>query len=373
MTDVPDEPMTLEELERQVRASLEEMEEQVRSTEDLAMATQEALARLDQGVTAAIGELKQVRHTSPEGVLARLEAMERKVAETVLTAEISDLNGVAEEVGTALGQFDVRVARLEKLYDTARATTSDESAPHDGVPGRTGGASRKVLELMRLVPTLGKDKTAAKSAGGFQFRSIDSAMDAVGQAMRTVGLILSPKIDHVDRTQYEMTNRDDKSLTWTSTFVTATYSFIDPEDGSIHQAQMVGEGRDATDKATSKAVSMALKYGLLQALMIGVTDLSDTDSDGGGQIERTGPHAAPPPDPMARALGAKDAIDRLATRPRGEALAQLLLIEEQCARERLMSVEVRGATVESWIATARKVLTSWESSEEPPPERGESF
>lgn len=148
------------------------------------------------------------------------------------------------------------------------------------------GAPRKVLALMRMVTHLGKERQADMGQGGkFKFRGIDEAMDAVGHAMREVGLILSPEVLKEEGTSNAVTKKGngdrgpyESTVLWTTTKLTMRYTFVDPEDGSTHTIEMVGEGRDASDKSTSKAGSMAFKYALLQALCIPVNGLDDSDA-----------------------------------------------------------------------------------------------
>lgn len=166
---------------------------------------------------------------------------------------------------------DTEAPSRQDLFDSILALAGRISAV-EGRPAtetvvrfsdRAQGVLRKVLKLQNSVASLGKDKTADPKMGGYKFRSIDAAMDEVGRAMREVGLIM----------RTEIINSEDKQFTangklWTTVTIKARYVFVDPDDGSEHALEMVGEGRDLGDKATSKAASMAFKYALLQGLCI---------------------------------------------------------------------------------------------------------
>lgn len=154
-----------------------------------------------------------------------------------------------------------------------------------GMSEPTGGgntASAKVLELMRLIPNIGKEKDFESKQAKFKFRGIDQAMDWTGWAMREVGLTLRTKVLGRETTHDSVTkqgNNGDYTQLWTSTILTMRYVFVDPATGHEHEFEMVGEGRDVADKSASKAAAMACKYALFQALMIPVEGLNDADSD----------------------------------------------------------------------------------------------
>lgn len=144
-------------------------------------------------------------------------------------------------------------------------------------------ASAKVLEIMRMIPNIGKDKDYRGGGTSFKFRGVDQAMDATGHAMREVGLTLKTKVLDRETVRDTVTKRDAKgaeySQLWTTTILTMRYVFVDPATGHEHDFEMVGEGRDVSDKSSSKAAAMACKYALFQALMVPVEGLNDTDSD----------------------------------------------------------------------------------------------
>jgi len=266
-------------------------------------------------------------------VLARLEEVERQLAgvesgeAAVAGSFAADLTAVKQKVvslarvaGPAI--IDSRIAEaLEpigasiselalQLVDVRRALEAvGDAAPALAQPAPTGlGAARKVLALMRQVGEIPKSQKADLGKGGrFQFRGVDQAMDAVGAAMRTIGLIYSPRV--LTREQQQSTVKSEstyqgkttvRDTVWTTVFLTVEYTFTDPEDGSTHTFQMVGEGRDAGDKATSKAAAMALKYGLLHGLMIPVEGMPDGDADNNNHLTQERSHERPPADHPAR-------------------------------------------------------------------------
>lgn len=288
-----------------------------------------------------------------------------------LRREFADLRQHVEVHGTHVSQAVID-----------RAAAQLQGAP--AAAGNGTGAARKVLQLMRMVPHIGKEKEAnlGEKGGRFKFRGVDDAMDAVGHAMREVGVILGTEVLKDETTQNAITKagennqgrRYENTVVWTTSKLTVRYTFTDPDDGSTHSLEMVGEGRDASDKSTSKAASMALKYGLFQALMIPVTGLDDSDASPPQRMEQervqqptTG--AAPKQaeqtaqDKSARAIEALGAI-RNVYRVEGGPQAQynrLVQIMNQVKGEGLLEVTVEGSTLNQHGQAAMRTLQA------PPP------
>ena len=116
-------------------------------------------------------------------------------------------------------------------------------------------------DVMRDVQAIRKDSRNAQQ--GFNFRGIDAVMNAVGPALREHGVTIVP--NSVEAKHRDFTTA--KGTTMHEAIVTVGYSVIGP-DGEGFVGQSVGEAADAGDKATSKAMSVAYRTFLLQALTI---------------------------------------------------------------------------------------------------------
>jgi len=306
-----------------------------------------------------------------DDLAARVEhATDRKVASMFEDADLTParLAGLAREVDTVQARLGDLTDYVRRLDGAVAVTGTTETFLSSGL-----GAAKKVLQLMRTVTHIGKEQEAnlGERGGRFMFRGIDDAMDAVGHAMREVGLILAPEVLKDETTQNAITKSGvgqngrpyENTVIWTTTKLTMRYTFIDPDDGSTHPIEMVGEGRDASDKSTSKAGSMAFKYALLQALCIPVTGLDDSDAAPPQYMQQerapaaTAP-TAPPPDPQAleraqardkhqRAGEALTALRNVYQVP-GGAQAQynrVVAIMNQVKQEGLLNFELEGATL----------------------------
>lgn len=105
----------------------------------------------------------------------------------------------------------------------------------------------------------------------FNFRGIDAVMNAVGPAFRSHGVVCVPMVE--DLRMEPMPLSGGKQAT--RVVVTVRYRFHGPA-GDYLDAVSVGEAFDMGDKSTAKAMSVAYRTCLLQALTI-PTDDPDPD------------------------------------------------------------------------------------------------
>jgi hypothetical protein len=237
----------------------------------------------------AIAELRQGAAGTAVGMLTKLTG---EVEDLKSRLQTWDEAGVAPASAEDVGDLDTRLRAVEALT-RADAVIARGDAP-TGVPA----VFAQVHQLMLLVTQLGKDSEADEKMGGYKFRSIDAAMDAVGHAMRQVGLMFVPGaiLDHKVK-QYEITkhfnNGGSSVQNWTHVWVRQEYKFVSLVDGSeLTGIEMDGEARDNGDKSTSKADSMRFKYALLQTLCIPIKGLPESDGRDGTENADWG--TAPP-------------------------------------------------------------------------------
>lgn len=125
-------------------------------------------------------------------------------------------------------------------------------------------------KVMADVQAIGKD--GRNSQQNYSFRGIDAVMNAVGPALRTHRVVVVPE---VVQSSYRdvLTANDRKSREVT---VIVTYRVYGPA-GDSFTMQAPGESMDVGDKGTPKAMSVAYRTVLLQALTI-PTDDPDPDA-----------------------------------------------------------------------------------------------
>lgn len=335
-----------------------------------------------------------------------MAGLEQDIAELKDQLRQWDEAGLSPASAEDISSLDSRLKALES-GGLPQARTS-VVAP-DGVPA----VYRQMHQLMLKVSEIGKDSQADEKMGGYKFRSIDSAMDAVGAALRQVGMMFVPGaiVDHKVK-QYEIVkefaNGGKNVQNWTHLWVRQQYSFISLIDGSrIDGIEMDGEARDNGDKSTSKADSMRYKYALLQALCIPIKGLPESDGRDGSegadaswgavpaedtrQDQRRQQQAAeperghpvedepqgPPPgyeeartqaQPMAaqkpvddrtddeKALAVVNALRDLASAPPAERRARFARIAQGVLEQHLGGMMVDGITINRHLSTANGTL-----------------
>jgi hypothetical protein len=128
-----------------------------------------------------------------------------------------------------------------------------------------------MIEVMRRVTYVGKDQQNTEG-GRYNFRGIDDVVNALGPAMREVGILCLPTVEWAER-QLTKTTR---GKTTRETIVRIRYTFYGPRGDSI-SAVTEGESLDAGDKGTAKAFSVAFRIALIQGFAL-PTDEPDPDS-----------------------------------------------------------------------------------------------
>jgi hypothetical protein len=130
--------------------------------------------------------------------------------------------------------------------------------------------------VMADVQTIRKDSVGDLTGRGklVNFRGVDSTMNAFGAAQRRHGVIVRP-VAVVPTYRDTTTSKGNKMREAT---VVVTYEITGPMGDSM-PAVSVGEALDTGDKATAKAMSVALRTLLLQAGMVPTEMPRDPDQD----------------------------------------------------------------------------------------------
>lgn len=97
----------------------------------------------------------------------------------------------------------------------------------------------------------------------FMFRGIDTVIDNVGPALRKHRVMVFPELLQLDSRD----TQTDKGKTAREVTVRVKYTFYGPAGDDL-SVVVPGEAQDTGDKAVSKAMSVAFRTALLQALAI---------------------------------------------------------------------------------------------------------
>lgn len=125
-------------------------------------------------------------------------------------------------------------------------------------------------KVMADVQAVGKKSRNTEQ--GYNFRGVDAVVNAVGPELRKHGVIVLPMLEHAAYRDVT-TSRGKPSRECT---VQVRYRFYGPA-GDFIEAVVPGESMDFGDKGAAKAMSVAYRIALLQALCI-PTDEPDPDA-----------------------------------------------------------------------------------------------
>ena len=124
--------------------------------------------------------------------------------------------------------------------------------------------------VMSDIGTVGK--TGVNKEQHYKFRSIEDVMSAVRAGLTKHGVFYLPTVT----TRVPETRQTAGGKPMNVVHLEIRYDFY-AADGSCVSSVVWGEGADLADKATSKAMSQALKYNLVQAFSIAAEDMQDAD------------------------------------------------------------------------------------------------
>jgi len=105
----------------------------------------------------------------------------------------------------------------------------------------------------------------------FMFRGVDAVVNAVYPALVAHGVTVPPNVRSYDYGTVEV-GQGDRRKPMGHARVVVEYTFTSAEDGSSVTTSAAGEAMDSGDKATPKAMSVALRTALLQSLMLPTDD-----------------------------------------------------------------------------------------------------
>lgn len=186
-------------------------------------------------------------------------------------------SGVTERQMFVLAdRLEALAAGLERMGQ--RMTDLQRSAEVDG-PAKAGAPAiyQAIWDVMLEVQGVGKHGETDRKAGGYKFRKYDDLKRELGAACRNHGVMLQSKIINV------VNDRAFEDTRKTRVQVHIAYQFTSLADGSEVEFQSLGESIDTSDKATGKAMTMALKSALDQAFMLAAEDIEDPDQTRPGE------------------------------------------------------------------------------------------
>lgn len=129
-----------------------------------------------------------------------------------------------------------------------------------------------IADIMKNGYAIGKDKKNQQQ--GFQYRGIDDVMNTFQPLMAARGIFTVPEV--LEATREERQTSKGNNLIYS--VLRVKYTFY-ASDGSSVSAVVIGEGMDSGDKASNKAMAVAMKYAMFQVFCIPTEEMSDPDAE----------------------------------------------------------------------------------------------
>lgn len=117
-------------------------------------------------------------------------------------------------------------------------------------------------------------KDSVNKQQGFKYRGIDSVMNTFYPLFAKHKVFIAPEV--LEQTREERTTKSGGNLIYS--ILRVRYTFY-AEDGSHISATVIGEGMDSADKASNKAMAVAMKYAMFQVFCIPTEEFIDPDGD----------------------------------------------------------------------------------------------
>lgn len=109
---------------------------------------------------------------------------------------------------------------------------------------------------------------------GFMYRGIDDVMNTFHPLLSKHHVFVVPEV--LEEQRQERTSGRGGSLLYS--ILKIKYTFY-AEDGTSISAIVIGEGMDSGDKASNKAMSVAMKYAMFQVFCIPTEEMQDPDAE----------------------------------------------------------------------------------------------
>ena len=130
---------------------------------------------------------------------------------------------------------------------------------------------KSIIDVMKKINAIGKDRK--NDTQHFNYRGIDDVMNELHGALSECGVFVVPEVLEENRSTGKSNKGND--LFYTRQKIRFTFYAA---DGSSVSAVVIGEAMDSGDKASNKALSIGLKYAMLQVFCIPTEDEKDPDA-----------------------------------------------------------------------------------------------
>ena len=129
-----------------------------------------------------------------------------------------------------------------------------------------------IASIMQKGNAIGKNKRNDQQK--FMYRGIDDVMNVFNPLMAEAGIFMVPEV--LEASREERQGRTGGNLIYS--ILRVKYTFY-AADGTSVSATVIGEGMDSGDKASNKAMAVAMKYAMFQVFCIPTEEMKDPDAE----------------------------------------------------------------------------------------------
>lgn len=129
-----------------------------------------------------------------------------------------------------------------------------------------------IADIMKDGYAISKDKKNPQQ--GFMYRGIDDVMNEFQPRMAARGIFVVPEVLEASREERQSSRGGNLIFS----ILKVRYTFY-ASDGSSVSAVVIGEGMDSGDKASNKALAVAMKYAMFQVFCIPTEEMQDPDGE----------------------------------------------------------------------------------------------
>lgn len=129
-----------------------------------------------------------------------------------------------------------------------------------------------ITAIMQEIPAIGKEKKNQQQ--GFKYRGIDDVMNTLQPILSKHKVFVVPEV--IDQAREDRVTNKGGTILYS--VLKVRYTFY-AEDGTSVSAVVIGEGMDSGDKASNKAMAIAMKYAFFQVFCIPTEEINDPDAE----------------------------------------------------------------------------------------------
>lgn len=164
-----------------------------------------------------------------------------------------------------------------------------------------------IVDAMGQINAIAKGRS--NSMQNFKYRGIDDVMNELHPILAKCGIFIVPTVLEEQRAE----GKTSKGGVIYFTRLKIKFTFY-AKDGSFFESVVIGEAMDSGDKASNKALSIGLKYALLQVFCIPTEDDKDPDSTSYDFIANKGAEQAFDKVPQKQTSQARVELNNLLTK-----------------------------------------------------------